>query len=344
MATLSASVYLLGPAALVWSIPGTVFWPYFSGIVIFFLGLAVLAKEETETALGFSRVVRLGPLFFAVAMAIFGADHLVAAKFVAMLVPSWMPARLFWAYFVGFALTAAALGLVTRVQWRLAAAMLGIMIFMFVLMIHLPNWVKKPGLNIPLTILVRDMSLSAGALAFGVSGTNQRADGFRLGRFRSLAPGVIFVARFAIALAMVVFGIDQILNPSFAPGIPQENPALVVTMPAWIPAHALWARLSGVIFLACALGMTIRKQTRLAATTLGLTVMLLIVFVYLPLTIARAADIASGLNYLAIHFALAGSAFFLASAMPVNAASEASREESEMGSGSLMSVTNEHSL
>src|SRR6185436_15464576 len=46
------------------------------------------------------------PAFFAVAMAIFGADHMVAAEFVAIIVPEWMPWRLFWAYFVGFALFA----------------------------------------------------------------------------------------------------------------------------------------------------------------------------------------------------------------------------------------------
>jgi hypothetical protein len=45
-------------------------------------------------------------------------------------------------------------------------------------------------------------------------------------------------------------------------------------------------------------------------------VLVLILFVYIPQTIAKASDIVTGLNYLSIHFALAGAAFFLASAMP----------------------------
>jgi hypothetical protein len=39
-------------------------------------------------------------------------------------------------------------------------------------------------------------------------------------------------------------------------------------------------------------------------------------FVYLPLTIAKASDVANGLNYLAIHFALAGSVLMLARSLP----------------------------
>ena len=66
---------------------------------------------------------------FAIAMAVFGANHFVAASFVAKIVPSWIPGRLFWAYFVGLALLATAPSLATTIKWRLAAALLGFMIF-----------------------------------------------------------------------------------------------------------------------------------------------------------------------------------------------------------------------
>jgi hypothetical protein len=87
-------------------------------------------------------------------------------------------------------------------------------------------------------------------------------------------------------------------------------------MPAWIPAHVLWAYLTGAIFIGCALGLLSRRHARFAATILGINVLVLILFVYIPQTIAKASDIVTGLNYLSIHFALAGAAFFLAEAMP----------------------------
>ena len=42
----------------------------------------------------------------------------------------------------------------------------------------------------------------------------------------------------------------------------------------------------------------------------------LVLFAYLPLTITQASDVANGLNYLLIHLAPAGAAFFLAGALP----------------------------
>jgi hypothetical protein len=122
--------------------------------------------------------------------------------------------------------------------------------------------------------------------------------------------------------------IDHYLYPTFAPGIPQEG-AVFVTMPAWIPGHAFWAYLTGTIFIICAIGLTTRKHARSAATALSLTLLVLTLFVYLPLTVANASDIASGLNYLAIHLALAGTALFLAGSLPAVDAGHANVAEVE---------------
>ncbi|HEY1468622.1 MAG TPA: hypothetical protein VGF61_06230 [Candidatus Acidoferrum sp.] len=313
-------------ALLVLSIPGAVFWPYFAGAAILVIGLASSIRNRVGQASGLDKFILFGPLSFAIGMAIFGADHLVAAKFVATVVPSWMPGRLFWAYFVGFALLAAALSLATAIRWRLAAALLGIMIFIFVLTIHLPNLLAAPHEKTRLTIFLRDLLLSAGALAFGVSQTGLAHAPRANASLRALAPKLIAIARFVIAICIAVYGVDHFLFPTFAPGFPQEGPA-IITMPAWIPAHVFWAYLTGGIFIGCALGLLSRRYARLAATILGITALVLILFVYLPLTIAKASDIANGLNYLAIHFALVGAAFFLAEASPTAASEPAAVPE-----------------
>ena len=66
----------------------------------------------------------------------------------------------------------------------------------------------------------------------------------------------------------------------------------------------------------CAVGLMTRKHARSAATVLGMTVLVLALFVYLPLTVANASDVANGLNYLAIHLALAGAVLMLAGSLP----------------------------
>src|SRR5215475_10333371 len=163
----SYDVCQYGIPVLALVVSGTVFWPYFAGTAIIGLGLAT--GDNFKTARSLERVLAFGPLFFAIAMVVFGADHLPAAKFVAMGVPPWMPGRLFWAYFVGVALIAAALSLAAKKYLHLASASLGVMIFLFVLMIHLPNWLEAPYNSVRLTILLRDLALSAGALAFATS-------------------------------------------------------------------------------------------------------------------------------------------------------------------------------
>jgi uncharacterized membrane protein len=299
-------------------ISGGTFWPYFGGAAILVIGVARVKKGSSWRALGLDRLILIGPLLFAIPMAIFGMDHLVAAKAIATLVPSWIPGQLFWAYFVGFALIAAALSLATKTQARLSAALLGIMIFLFVFLIHIPSCLAIPYDKTRLTIVLRDLALSAGALAFAASKSELagRAPGWIQGwRLESLRSKLIVICRFLIAISIAVFGIDHFLYPTFAPGIPQEGTTLV-TMPAWMPGHEFWAYLTGTIFVACAIGLTTRKHVRSAATLLGLIVLILALFVYLPLTLAKASDVANGLNYLAIHLALAGTVLLLAGASP----------------------------
>jgi uncharacterized membrane protein YphA (DoxX/SURF4 family) len=304
-------------ALIAFSISSVVFWPYFAGAAILIVGLVRVPKNSVRQAHGLEKLIPFGPVCFGIAMAIFGADHLTSAKFVATIVPSWIPGHLFWAYFVGFALIAAALSLAAGIQWRLAAALLAIMIFLFVLLIHIPNYFAAPGDKVRLTILLRDLALSGGALALAASPTQQgQAGGAGASRLETLRPWLVTVARVFVALPIAVFGVDHFLYPTAAPGIPQENTELLITMPAWIPGHIFWAYLVGATFLVCAVGLMTRKRARFAATVLGFTVLLLVLFVYIPLTIAKPSDIVSGLNYLAIHFALAGVALFLAAALP----------------------------
>ncbi|HZR58393.1 MAG TPA: hypothetical protein VFA74_16085, partial [Terriglobales bacterium] len=53
----------------------------------------------------------IGRLLFAIPFVVFGIQHLLYANFVAMLVPSWIPGHLFWAYFIGIAFIAASLSM-----------------------------------------------------------------------------------------------------------------------------------------------------------------------------------------------------------------------------------------
>ena len=55
---------------------------------------------------------------------------------------------MFWTYFAGIALIAAGLGIITGILRWLAALMLGIMIFLWVWMLHIPRAMADPRGNL----------------------------------------------------------------------------------------------------------------------------------------------------------------------------------------------------
>ena len=98
-------------------------------------------------------------------------------------------------------------------------------------------------------------------------------------------------------------------------------------MPAWIPGHVFWAYLTGAIFIDCTLGLLSRRYARSGNHRAGPDPVCLP-----PTTIAKASEIETGLNCLAIHFALAGPAFFLAEAMPATVSDTVSVPEIQRSS------------
>jgi uncharacterized membrane protein len=307
-------------ALLVFRIPGAVFWPYFAGSVILTVGLASVSWTDVRHARGLEKLVPFGPLLYAVALAVFSGDHFVGARAVGRIVPSWMPWHLFWAYFVGVALIAAALSISAQRESQLAAAMVGVMLVLFVLMIHAPNYLAAPHDRMRFTLVLRESSLSAGAFAFAAAQAQQ----WRRGAYRGLGLALgsrawgksTVIARIVMGVATADFGIQQFLFPTFAPGIPQDGAEVIIRMPNWLPAHALWAYISGTIFVACGIALLLNRRARVAADIVAATILVLMAFVYVPLTIKNASNIDLGLNYLAIHSMLAGALLLLARALP----------------------------
>jgi uncharacterized membrane protein len=81
----------------------------------------------------------VGRVFMASLLVVVGVQHFMYAGFVATLVPAWIPWRLFWAYFVGVAFFAAAVGILVEKLTRPAGTLLGVMFLVFVVTTHLPR-------------------------------------------------------------------------------------------------------------------------------------------------------------------------------------------------------------
>ena len=105
----------------------------------------VAASFPAPPAGGFvSTLGRGGRFLIAISLVVFAVQHFMYARFVATLVPAWIPARLFWAYFTGAAFVAAALAIAANKMERLAATLLGTMFLLWVVVLHVPRVAATP--------------------------------------------------------------------------------------------------------------------------------------------------------------------------------------------------------
>lgn len=287
-----------GGAAAFFAIRPDVFWPYLFGIVVFVIGVLALLREGSSQTGGAERVMMFGPLFYAVPMGVFAGDHFVFHTQIAQIVPSWMPWHMFWVYFVGCCLLAGAIGLGTKKYSRLAALCFGVMLFCFVLMTHIPNLIATPRDRFALTILLRDLSFSCGALVFAI-GQDERLP-------TQLSRTLLIVLRCAMALAAIIFGIEHFLHPNFVPVIPLRR-----QLPVWIPAHMALSFTTGAILILAGIGLVLNRRARSVATALGIFAFAIVVLIYVPILIASPSN-NDALNYVFDTLLYSGSALLLA--------------------------------
>ncbi len=260
-----------------------------AGLALLLIGIAA-SKNVVARARGIDRIVALTHICFAIPLAVFGAEHLSAGKFMVNGVPPYMPWRVFWVYFVGFALIAASLSIATKIQVRWSGLLFGIMMFLFVAMLHFPGALARGG-RIQWTIVFREMSFGGGAWVLaGIAMTGDRD-----GRGRIL----ITVGRVLIAITAIFFGVQHFLHPLGLPGVPLEK-----QMPAWVPVPALIDYLTGASLIVAGVCFLLARKTRMAASYLGAWIVFLVVVMYGPVLIGALANPSTavkveGLNYFA---------------------------------------------
>jgi len=108
-------------------------------------------------------VAKLGRYGFAIALLAFCIVNFVYHDFIAGMIPGWIPAHQFWAYFTGIASFAAGISILTNIQARLALTLLGIMYGSWVLVIHIPYLAANPHDRGMWTDMFITLALSGGA-------------------------------------------------------------------------------------------------------------------------------------------------------------------------------------
>jgi uncharacterized membrane protein len=242
-----------------------------TGIAALLAGL-ILSRAGFAAASGPAKILVLGPVFEAVALAMFAAEHFLSARNLMAIVPSWLPGALFWTYFVGAALLAAAVSFIARRCVRWSALLLALLFLIIVATVDLPNLPKHIHERLFWTLTVRETAFAGGAMVLAGSVWARGSTGRML----------IWFGRGIVAGTFVFYAIEHFLFPRFVPGVPLEK-----MTPAWVPAPALIAYFVGAVLLVTAIGLMIPRARQTSAAIAGTVLLLLTLFFYVPILITE---------------------------------------------------------
>ena len=136
-----------------------------------FIVAGCLSEKNAGSFYRFLRkLVPFGYILFCIPIISFGILHFLYAKDVADYVPSWVPNRLFWTYLAGTALISSGLAIILKIKSGPVAALLGIMIFIWFIILHIPRVIVSPGAYLGSEITSAFIAFAYSGIAFVIAG------------------------------------------------------------------------------------------------------------------------------------------------------------------------------
>ena len=106
----------------------------------------------------------IGKWLFILPFAAFGFLHFGPLEFSLPYIPSYLPFPAFWVYFTGVCLMSFTLSAIIKKLDGLAAFLLGVMLLLFVLMVHIPKAIEGDFLQVIATF--RDTAMAGAAFIY----------------------------------------------------------------------------------------------------------------------------------------------------------------------------------
>jgi len=255
----------------------------------------LLALPRVRAASGAGKLIAFGPVFEAAPLLVFSMEHFLDAHDLMKIVPRWLPGPLFWTYFVGVCLVAAAVSFIALRCVRWSASLLALLFLIIVATLDLPNVAKEAHDRFFWILTVRETAFAAGATVLAGS----------VWRSPTVGAALMRTGRAVLAPIFVFYAIEHFLFPHNVPGVPLEK-----VTPDWMPAPVLIAYLTGITLLVAGPALLVRRTVHIAAAGSGLVLLLITVFFYVPilLTELHTPLAVEGLNYIFDTMLFAGTA------------------------------------
>ena len=116
----------------------------------------------------------IGRILFALPFAIFGLNHFIMVDFFTGMLNSFIPGTSFTIILTGIALIAASISIIFKKYIKLSCILLAIMLFIFIVTIHIPQLFDPEKKLFAFVQLLKDVTIMGGALM--IAGIYQKGE------------------------------------------------------------------------------------------------------------------------------------------------------------------------
>jgi uncharacterized membrane protein YphA (DoxX/SURF4 family) len=110
------------------------------------------------------KISTIGRILFALPFAVFGINHFLMMDYYMGMLTSFIPKTGYVMILTGIMLIAASISIITKKFLKLSTILLAILLFIFIITIHIPHLVHGTDTTATLIALLKDISLMGGSL------------------------------------------------------------------------------------------------------------------------------------------------------------------------------------
>jgi len=111
-----------------------------------------------------NKITTAGRILFALPFAVFGINHFVMMDYYMGTLTSFIPKTGFVMVLTGILLIAASISIITKKLVKLSTTLLAILLFIFIITIHIPHLINGYDTTATLITLLKDISLMGGSM------------------------------------------------------------------------------------------------------------------------------------------------------------------------------------
>jgi putative oxidoreductase len=120
--------------------------------------------DDKPKLLYMNKISTIGRILFALPFAFFGINHFVMMDYYLGMLTSFIPHTAFIMILTGILLISASISIITKKFVRLSTILLAVLLFIFIVTIHIPHLIKGIDTTATLISLLKDISLMGGSL------------------------------------------------------------------------------------------------------------------------------------------------------------------------------------